>query len=83
MNFAAVNETITVSDANKILHISWQSARRILFGLALKRVFQYIRFRPYQKDLRDQKAFFRLRSTASIPEGAFELHVTQSHVDDL
>lgn len=72
LNLAAVNESITVSDANKLLNIPWQSARKILFGLARKRVFQYVRYREFKKDKRDPKSFFRLRSTAPLPEGAFE-----------
>lgn len=72
VNLAAERGSITVSDANKLLNISWQSAKRVLFGLARKRVFQYIRFRPFKKNERDPKAFFRLRTTAPLPKGAFE-----------
>jgi ATP-dependent DNA helicase RecG len=79
LNWAAVHQSITISDADKLLDISWQGARKILLGLARKRIFQYIRFRPFTKDLRDPKAFFRLRSNASLPDGAFE----QGNVDDV
>ena len=72
LNWASVNGRITVSDANKNLDISWQSARRLLFGLAKKRVLQYIRFRPYAKDVRDPKAYFRLRRSEPLPDGGFE-----------
>ena len=72
LNWAADNGSITISDANKLLETSWQSARRLLIGLARKRIFQYIRFKPHKKDVRDPKAFFRLRSTNPIPEGSFE-----------
>lgn len=72
LNLAAENGTITVSDANKLLDISWARARRLLLGLAKKRVFQYVRFKPFEKDKRDPNAFFRLRSADQLPEGAFE-----------
>lgn len=72
VNLAAENGSITVSDANKLLDITWHSARKLLFGLARKRVFQYVRFREFKKNMRDPKAFFRLRSYDPLPEGAFE-----------
>ncbi len=72
LNWAAENGKITISDANKLLDTSWQSARRLLIGLARKRIFQYIRFREYAKDNRDPKAHFRLRSNDALPDGAFE-----------
>lgn len=72
LNWTAENSSITVSDANKLLDVSWQKARKLLFGLARKRIFQYVRFRPCIKDKRDPKAFFRLRSMEPLPEGAFE-----------
>ena len=72
LNLAAENGAITISDANKLLDISWDRAKRLLLGLAQKRVFQYIRFRPFEKDVRDPRAFFRLRSNDPLPEGAFE-----------
>ena len=81
LNLAAENGSITVSDANKLLDISWQSARKLLFELARKRVFQYIRFREFKKDNRDPKAFFRLRSTEPLPEGAFEQEDLATEVD--
>jgi hypothetical protein len=72
LNLAAANGGATVSDTNKLLEVSWQKARKLLFGLARKRVFQYIRFVAFEKDKRDQRAYFRLRSDDPIPEGAFE-----------
>lgn len=72
LNWTAEHGTITVSDANKLLDISWQSARRILLGLADRRILQYVRFRPYKKNHRDPNAHFRLRSTVALPDGAFE-----------
>ena len=72
VNWAAENEKISISDANKYLNISWQSAKKLLFDLAKRKVFQYIRFKPYKKNLRDSKAYFRLRSNEPLPEGAFE-----------
>lgn len=72
LNLAAMNQSITVSDANKALDIPWQRARKILLGLAKKRIFQYIRFREFKKNTRDPCAFFRLRTADPIPEGGFE-----------
>jgi ATP-dependent DNA helicase RecG len=72
LNFAAENGSITISDANKLLNISWKKAKRLLFGLAQRRIFQYVRFREYKKNNRDPRAFFRLRSANPLPEGAFE-----------
>lgn len=72
LNWAAEHGSITVSDANKLLDISWQRARRLLLQLVDRRVFQYIRFRENKRDVRDPKAFFRLRSQKPIPDGAFE-----------
>ena len=72
VNWAAEHGKITISDANKLLAIHWQAANRILLGLAQKRVFQYIRFRDFRKNQRDPKAFFRVRSTSPLPDGAFE-----------
>ncbi len=72
VNWAAEHGKITISDANKLLDISWQGAKRLLFDLAERKVFQYIRFRPFEKNTRDPKAFFRLRSNLPFPAGAFE-----------
>lgn len=80
VNWAAEHDRITVSDANKLLNITWQGAKRLLFGLAQRKVFQYIRFRPYEKNTRDPKAYFRLRSNLPLPEGAFE-QTTLEHDD--
>lgn len=78
LNFAAENSEITVSDAIKALDISWTRARKLLLGLAEKRVFQYIRFKPFSKNNRDPKAYFRLRSKAPLPDGAFEQTVSST-----
>ncbi len=72
LNFAAEHGRITVSEAGKLLDISWQTAKNRLIHLAQKRILQYIRFRAYEKDMRDQKAYFRLRSSTPLPKGAFE-----------
>ena len=63
---------INISDANRLLGLTWPKAQQLLLGLAQKKVFQYIRFEPYVKGVRDSKAFFRLRSTQPLPDGAFE-----------
>ena len=75
LNWAAENESIRISDANKLLDTSWQSARRLLLELAQKRIFQYIRFVPFERDKRDVRAYFRLRSTKPLPKGAFEQNI--------
>jgi ATP-dependent DNA helicase RecG len=72
VNWTAEHGTITISDANKLLDISWQMAKKLLFDLTQRKVFQYIRFREFEKNKRDPKAFFRLRSNAPLPDGAFE-----------
>jgi Mn-dependent DtxR family transcriptional regulator len=72
VNWAAEHGKITISDANKLLAIHWQAANKLLLGLAQKKVFQYVRYREYKKNQRDPKAFFRLRSSAPLPDGAFE-----------
>lgn len=72
LNYAAENEAITISDVNKVLGISWGKARRLLLDLARKRIFQYVRFKRFEKNVRDSKAFFRLRSVEPLPEGSFE-----------
>ena len=75
LNWAAEHERISVSDANQLLGVSWPAAKKLLLGLAKKRVLQYIRFRPMQHNVRDHQAFFRLRSAAPLPEGAFEQEI--------
>ena len=72
LNWAAEHGAITISDANKLLDITWHKARKLLLGLAKKRIFQYIRFKEFEFDIRDSKAYFRLRSASPLPEGAFE-----------
>jgi len=73
LNWAAVNERMTVTDANKLGKKSWQTTRKMLIGLAKKRVLQYIRKKPHKKNVRDSDAFFRLRSNEPIPEGWYEV----------
>lgn len=73
LNFAAVHKRVTISDVQKLLDTHWQDAKRVLFDLAgVKRILQYIRFKPFEKDHRDTQAYFRLRSKEPLPEGAFE-----------
>ena len=72
LNWAAEHGRITISDANKLLDMTWHSARRLLINLAKNRILQYIRFKEYTKNIRDSKAYFRLRSLEELPEGAFE-----------
>lgn len=71
LNWAAENRKVTISDANRLLQMNWVQAQRLLHGLAEKRIFQYIRFRPYVKDIRDPQAYFRLRSGEPVPNGGF------------
>jgi ATP-dependent DNA helicase RecG len=72
VNWIAERQTITINGAVKLLGISWQSAQKILFSLCKKRILQYVRFREFEKDVRDPKAFFRLRSSDPLPIGGFE-----------
>jgi len=72
LNWLAVNQKVSVSDANKLLPLSWPSAKQLLLGLAKKRVLQYVRFKPFEHNVRDPNAFFRLRSDAPLPNGSFE-----------
>lgn len=72
LNWVAVNQRVSVSDANKLLDLSWQSAKQLLLGLAKKRVLQYVRFKPLEHNVRDQRAFFRLRSDLPLPDDSFE-----------
>lgn len=72
LNWLAEHGKISISDANKLLGLSWPAARQLLLGLAKKRILQYVRFRPLEHNVRDQRAFFRLRSTEPLPAGAFE-----------
>lgn len=72
VNWVAEHGKITNSDANKLLGVTWHSAKKLLLGLARKKVLQYIRYKPYVKNTRDSKAYFRLRSSSPLPEGAFE-----------
>jgi len=80
VNWVAERGKITINGTVKLLGIDWQSARKTLFGLCQKRVLQYIRFRPFKKDVRDSRAFFRLRSTDPIPEGGFEQAIDQIYI---
>ena len=72
LNWVAENHRIGVSDANKLLGLSWPAAQQLLMGLARKRILQYVRFKPFEHNVRDQRAFFRLRSAEPLPDGAFE-----------
>ena len=72
VNWVAERGNIRINGAVKLLGISWQSARKLLHGLCQKRILQYIRFRPFEKDKRDVRAYFRLRSSNPLPEGAHE-----------
>ena len=72
LNLVAQNRKISISDANKLLGLSWPAAQKLLLGLAKKRILQYIRFKPFEHNVRDQQAFFRLRSNLPLPEDAFE-----------
>jgi histone H3/H4 len=78
VNWVAEHGRITISDANKMLGVTWPNAKRLLLGLAQKKAFQYIRFKPYVKNERDSKAYFRLRSNLPLPEGAFEQTTLES-----
>ncbi len=80
LNWAAEHGDVTISDVNKLLDTHWRNAQILLFGLARKRIFQYIRFREFKKDIRDPKAYFRLRSNKPLPDGAFEQPITDEHV---
>jgi ATP-dependent DNA helicase RecG len=70
LNWLAENKQIRINDVVRILEISWQRARRLLYKLAINRVLQYVRFKQSKKDVRDSKAFFRLASAESIPKNA-------------
>jgi ATP-dependent DNA helicase RecG len=70
LNWVAEFKRISVSDAVKLLNVSWDTARRVLLDLASRRVLQWVRFEA--EGTRDPKAFFRLRSGDPFPEGAFE-----------
>jgi ATP-dependent DNA helicase RecG len=72
VNWAAEHNQIKISDVMRLLDITWHSARNILFDLTKRKVLQYIRFREYEKNRRDSKAYFRLRSNDPLPEDAFE-----------
>jgi ATP-dependent DNA helicase RecG len=78
VNWVAEHNRITISDANKLLKLTWPNARKLLLGLVKKNVFQYIRFVPYEKNVRDSRAYFRLRSKVPLPEGAFEQTTLES-----
>jgi len=79
LNWAAEHGKITISDANKLLDVSWQSAKKLLFALAHRKVLQYIRFRPHERNLRDPRAFFRIRSAEPLPEGGIEESITSNY----
>jgi Mn-dependent DtxR family transcriptional regulator len=75
LNWVAEHEKVTISDVNKLLDLSWTKAKDLLLELARKRILQYVRFRPYRKDTRDSKAYFRLRSAQPMPDGSFEQEI--------
>jgi ATP-dependent DNA helicase RecG len=75
LNWVAEHEKVTISDVNKLLGLSWTKAKDLLLELARKRILQYVRFRPYKKDTRDSKAYFRLRSAQPMPDGSFEQEI--------
>lgn len=79
LNWVAEHQQIKISDANKLLGLSWPAAQQLLLGLAKKRILQYIRFKPFEHNTRDQRAFFRLRSDLPLPEGGFEAVVEQKN----
>jgi hypothetical protein len=72
LNWTAEHGAVTISDAIRLLGLHWRRAKSLLLGLVGKRIFQYIRFKELKKDVRDSKAFFRLRSGDPIPNGSFE-----------
>jgi ATP-dependent DNA helicase RecG len=72
LNFIAERGLIKVNDVVRVIEVSWDRADKLLKGLWRKRVLQYIRFRPFEKNRRDPNAFFRLRSAEPLPEGAHE-----------
>ena len=62
-----------LSDASRLIESTWDTANEVLISLAKKTLFQYIRFKPNIKNMRDSKAYFRIRSPESIPEGTTEV----------
>ncbi|WP_417744711.1 ATP-binding protein [Rosistilla oblonga] len=72
VNWMAEHGDITVNKSQLVLQTYWQDAKNVLHELSRKRILQYIRFKSLSRDTRDQKAFFRLRSSDPIPQGAHE-----------
>jgi ATP-dependent DNA helicase RecG len=72
LNYLAEHDKVSISDAARLIESTWETANNILIGLVRKTILQYIRFKPYMKDVRDGKAFFRLRSNKPLPPLAFE-----------
>ncbi len=72
LNWTAEYDKITITNAQRLLDVSWEGARKILLELARKKIFQYVRFRKLAKDSRDPRAHFRLRSPKPFPKGGFE-----------
>jgi len=72
LNWIAINGKVTIRDAERHLQCTWATAKRTLTSLAERRILQYVRFRPMEKNLRDSKAFFQLRGAAPIPPDGFE-----------
>lgn len=61
INFVAEKGSINVSDANRLLHRDWQTARRILQGLAERKILMR---RAKSDKLRDPSAHYVLRRKA-------------------
>lgn len=72
LNWVAENGRISISDVNRLLGLTWPAAKKLLLELARKRALQYVRFKPAKRNVRDGRAFFRLRSAQPLPDGAFE-----------
>jgi len=70
LNWLAENKTIQVTDVVRILSAGWDRGKSLLEGLVIRGVLQYIRFKPYEKNVRDGQAYFRLPSSDPLPEGA-------------
>jgi len=75
LNWLAENKAIQVTDVVRILSAGWGRSKSLLEDLAMRGVLQYIRFKPYEKDVRDGQAYFRLPTSEPLPEGA---HIEQS-----
>ena len=72
LNLVAERGQMQVNDIVRSLDLSWQRADDLLKGLWKLGILQYARFRQHKKNLRDPKAFYRLRSDEPLPDGAHE-----------